>query len=112
MEEILSDTGISHAIIRPTLAFGDGDLLLNNMARALRCFPVFPVFGNGDYLVKPIYAEDLAGRAVAVGSRNDSLVAETAGQIRSPSRSCCVCWLRRWGARVRLVHTPRPWGLG
>ena len=32
--------GITYAIIRPTLVFGEGDLLLNNMAWALRRFPV------------------------------------------------------------------------
>ena len=48
--------GIPYAIIRPTLVFGEGDLLLDNMAWALRCFPVFPVFENGDYKVQPIYA--------------------------------------------------------
>ena len=60
VEEILGDTGIPYAVIRPTLVFGERDLLLNNMAWALRRFPAFPVFGNGDYQVQPIYAEDLA----------------------------------------------------
>ena len=57
VEEMLKDTGIPYAIIRPTRVFGEGDLLLNNMAWALRRFPVF---GNGDYKVQPIYAEGLA----------------------------------------------------
>ena len=48
VEEILRDTGIPYAIIRPSLVFGEGDLLLNNMAWALRRFPVFPVFGRKD----------------------------------------------------------------
>ena len=61
VEEILMGMDIPYAIIRPTLVFGEGDLLLNNMAWALRRFPVSPVFGNGDYKVQPIYAEDLAG---------------------------------------------------
>ena len=56
VEEILQDLRVPYAIIRPTLVFRYGDLLLNNMAWALRRFPVFPVFGNGDYTVKPIYA--------------------------------------------------------
>ena len=57
-----NQSGIPHAIIRPTLVFGEGDLLLNNMAWALRYFPVFPVFWNGDYRVQPIYAENLAAQ--------------------------------------------------
>ena len=65
VEEMRKDTGIPYAIIRPTLVFGKGDLLLNNMAWALRCFPVF---GRGDYPVQPIYAGDLAAQAVDAGS--------------------------------------------
>ena len=63
VEEILQGMGILHAIIRPTLVFGEGDLLLNNMAWALRRFPVFPVFGKGDYPVQPIFAGDRPARA-------------------------------------------------
>ena len=79
VEEILTGMGIPYAIIRPTLVFGEGDLLLNNMAWALRCFPVFPVFGDGDYRVQPIYAEDLAALAVAAGSDGENSIADAAG---------------------------------
>ena len=79
VEEILKAIGMPYAIIRPTLIFAQGDLLLNNMAWALRRFPVFPVFGRGDYSVQPIYAGDLAARAVEAGSRDDSFVADAAG---------------------------------
>ena len=79
VEEILQDIGIPYAIIRPTLVFGKGDLLLNNMAWALRRFPVFPVFGTGDYPVQPVYAEDLADKAVEAGSKRESFVIDAAG---------------------------------
>ena len=62
VEDMLVGLGIPYAIIRPTLVFGVGDLLLNNMAWALRRFPVFPVYGNGDYPVQPVYVEDLEER--------------------------------------------------
>ena len=45
VEEILMGMGIPHTIIKPTLVFGEGYLLLNNMAWALRRFRVFPVSG-------------------------------------------------------------------
>ena len=79
VEEILKGLGVPYAIIRPTLIFGAGDLLLNNMAWALRHFPVFPVFGNGDYPVQPVYAEDLAAQAVQAGSQAESSIADAAG---------------------------------
>ena len=78
-EEILKGKGIPYAIIRPTLIFGGGDLLLNNMAWALQRFPVFPAFGRGDYPVLRVYAEDLAAQAVEAGSRGASFVADAAG---------------------------------
>ena len=105
VEEILQDMGIPYAIIRPTLVFGEGDLLLNNMAWALRRFPVFPVFGNGDYQVQPIYAEDLAALAVDGGLRTDSFVGDAAGPETFTFEELLRLLAQAVGARVRLVHT-------
>ena len=105
VEEILRDTGIPYAIIRPTLVFGQGDLLLNNMAWALRRFPVFPVFGRGDYQVQPIYAEDLATQAVAVGSGSENSVVDAAGPETFSFEELLRLLASAVGARVRMVHT-------
>ncbi len=110
VEEILQDMGIPHAIIRPTLVFGEGDLLLNNMAWALRRFPLFPVFGKGDYRVQPIHAGDLASLAVAAGSRNDSFVADAAGPDTFTFGELLRLLASAVGARIRLVNTPAPLG--
>ena len=86
VEEILKASEIPYASIRPTLVFGEGDLLLNNMAWALRRFPVFPVFGRGEYQVQPIYAENVAGRAVEASSLTENLVvAAVLGLRRNPA---------------------------
>ena len=79
VEEMLKGLGITFSIIRPTLVYGEGDLLLNNMAWALRRFPVFPVYGSGNYLVQPVYAEDVAAQAVEAGSQTENTVADAAG---------------------------------
>ena len=110
VEEILKVSGMPYAIIRPTLVFGEGDLLLNNMAWALRRFPVFPVYGRGDYPVQPIYAGDLAAQAVNAGSRDDSFVADAAGPETLPFQELLCLLAVAVGARVRLVHTPPPVG--
>jgi len=67
LERALRETGISHAILRPTVLFGREDILINNIAWALRRFPCFAVFGDGNYQLQPIYVEDLAELAVAAG---------------------------------------------
>ena len=110
VEEILKASGLSYAIIRPTLVFGEGDLLLNNMAWALRRFPVFPVFGRGDYRAQPIHAGDLAAQAVDAGSKDDSFVADAAGPETFTFEELLRLLASAVGARIRLVNTPAPLG--
>ena len=106
VEEILQDMGIPYAIIRPTLVFGEGDLLLNNMAWALRRCPVFPVFGDGDYRVQPIYAEDLAAQALAAGPQSENTVADAAGSDTFTFEELLRLLAKAVGARVRRAPTP------
>ena len=111
VEDMLKGLGVPYAIIRPTLVFGDGDLLLNNMAWALRRFPVFPVCGSGDYPVQPIYAEDLAAQAVEAGSQSESFVADAAGPDTFSFETLLRLLASSMGVRARLVHTPPSAGL-
>jgi uncharacterized protein YbjT (DUF2867 family) len=64
LEASLRESGVSHAILRPTVLFGKEDILINNIAWMLRRFPVFGVFGDGQYRLQPIYVDDLAEIAV------------------------------------------------
>src|SRR5437870_831416 len=52
VERALRESGLSHAIVRPTLVFGPDDLLVNNIAWILRRFPLFLVPGDGAYDVQ------------------------------------------------------------
>ena len=110
VEEVLKGMRILYAILRSTLVFGEGDLLLNNMAWALRRFPVFPVFMRGDYRVQPIHAGDLAALAVAAGSGNASFVADAAGSDTFTFEELLRLLASAVGARVRLVYTPPSMG--
>jgi len=67
VERALIETGIPYAILRPTVLFGQEDILINNIAWALKTFPVFPVPGDGQYRLQPIYVDDLAKLAVEQG---------------------------------------------
>ena len=64
LERRLIDSGLSYAILRPAVLFGKEDVLINNIAWALRHLPVFGVFGDGQYKLQPIYVDDLAALAV------------------------------------------------
>jgi uncharacterized protein YbjT (DUF2867 family) len=56
----LARSGLSYRIVRPTMLFGRGDVLLEVMFRLMRRYPFFPMFGDGAYHVSPIAAADLA----------------------------------------------------
>ncbi len=73
LESSLTSLGLSYCILRPTVLFGKEDVLINNIAWSLRRFPVFGVFGSGDYKLQPIYVEDLAAAAVehALGAQDE-----------------------------------------
>jgi len=79
LEQFLIDSGISYAILRPTVLFGKEDILINNIAWVLRRFPVFGVFGNGQYRLQPIYVDDLASLAVQQGARRDNVIIDAIG---------------------------------
>ena len=111
VEDMLKGLGVPYAIIRPTLVFGEGDLLLHNMAWALRRFPIFPVCGNGDYQVQPVYVEDVAAQAVAAGAQSESSVADAAGPDTISFEALIRLLAASMGVRARLVHTPPSVGL-
>ncbi len=79
LERALIESGLSYAILRPTVLFGKEDILINNIAWCLRRFPVFGVFGDGQYRLQPIYVDDLAGLAVEQGRQGTNTVIDAIG---------------------------------
>lgn len=79
LERALMDSGLSYAILRPTVLFGKEDILINNIAWMLRKFPIFGVFGDGSYRLQPIYVDDLAKLAVEQGSQTHNRVIDAIG---------------------------------
>jgi uncharacterized protein YbjT (DUF2867 family) len=63
-ESLLRESGVPFSIVRPTLVFGNEDILVNNIAWLIRTSPIFPIFGSGRYRVQPVYVGDLADIAV------------------------------------------------
>ena len=79
LEEELAATGISYSILRPGVIFGKEDILINNIAWMIRKFPVFGMFGNGNYKLQPIYVEDFADLAVEQGLKTSNAVIDATG---------------------------------
>ncbi len=79
LEAALQSSGLSYAILRPTVLFGEGDILINNIAWILRRVPIFAVFGDGAYRLQPIFVDDLAALAVTAGARTDNVTVDAIG---------------------------------
>lgn len=79
LERALMESGIPYSILRPAVIFGREDILINNIAWFLRRFPVFGVFGTGEYRLQPIYVGDLAKLAVEQGRERDNRVIDAVG---------------------------------
>ena len=79
LERALAESGLSHAILRPAVLFGKEDILVNNIAWALRRLPVFGVFGDGQYKLQPIYVDDLARLAVEQGGQTGNVTVDAIG---------------------------------
>ena len=79
LEQSLMNSKLSYAILRPTVIFGDEDILINNIAWLLRHFPLFVIPGDGEYRLQPISADDMADIAVAAGQRRDNEIIDAVG---------------------------------
>lgn len=79
LERALIESGLSYAILRPTVLFGKEDILINNIAWLLRKLPLFGVFGDGNYRLQPIYVDDLARLAVDQGAERENRVIDAIG---------------------------------
>jgi uncharacterized protein YbjT (DUF2867 family) len=78
-ERIVRESGLQWAIVRPTLIFGHGDILLNNIAWLLRRFPLIGIPGRGDYRLQPVAGEDVAEIATWAAEQTESLTVDAAG---------------------------------
>jgi NADH dehydrogenase len=74
-EKTVMQSGMSYAILRPTVLVGDEDILINNIAFLLRRFPFFALPGDGSYKLQPVYVDDLAELVVrAIYSKEDYVI--------------------------------------
>jgi NADH dehydrogenase len=105
-EEALRESGLSHAIVRPTLVFGPGDILVNNIAWALRHVPVFLIAGTGRDEVQPVSVFDTARICVEAGERADDAALDAAGPERLEFDEFVRLIKRETGGRAWIRHSP------
>jgi uncharacterized protein YbjT (DUF2867 family) len=106
IEDYLKQSGISHAILRPAVLFRKGDILINNIAWALRHLPVFGIYGHGRYRLQPIYVDDLAAAAIdrMTGAGNETV--DAIGPETYSYREMVEMIAREIGSRAPIVSMP------
>lgn len=110
LEQALENSGVSFAIVRPTVLFGGRDVLLNNIAWLLRRFPVFGVAGDGRYRLQPVHVEDLARLVVEAASHREDVVFDAVGPEVMTFDTLVRAIAAAVGRPARLVHMPK-WAL-
>ena len=106
LEEAIQQSGLSYAILRPTVIFGREDVLINNIAYLLRRFPVFAVPGSGDYRLQPVFVEDMAELAIQAGHEDKNLTLDVVGPEIFTFDELVSLIAQVLGSRARLIHLP------
>jgi len=110
LEAALQASGLSYAILRPTVLFGREDILINNIVWMLRHLPVFGVFGNGNYRIQPIYVDDLARLAVEQGEKQANIILNAIGPETFTYRELAQTLGQIIGRSRPILSVPPPLG--
>ncbi len=106
VEDLVAGSGMSYAVVRPSVIFGGGDILLNNIAWLLRQFYVFAIPGDGRYRLRPVYVEDLADLCVRLGAERSDTVTDAVGPESFAFEDLAATIARAIGSPFRPVHLP------
>jgi len=108
LEQDLISSGLSYAILRPTVIFGAEDILINNIAWFVRRFPAFGIPGNGRYEVRPIYVEDMARALVDAVERTDNFIVDAVGPESFTFEELVRLIAEKLDRPTRMLHFPAP----
>ena len=105
-EKTVIESGMSYAILRPTVLFGTEDILINNIAFLLRRFPFFALPGDGSYKLQPVYVDDVAELAVEGAYRTDNYILDAVGPDIFTFKEMVELIGEKIGAKRPLISVP------
>lgn len=111
-EEVVRGSGLSYAIVRPTLVFGPEDILVSNIAWGLRHVPFFLIAGDGSYEVQPVSVRDAASICVEAGAGEEDSVLDAAGPVRWSFEDFVLLIARAVGSRAWIKRASPTIALG
>jgi NADH dehydrogenase len=105
-EKAVIESGMTYAILRPTVLVGDEDILINNIAYLLRRFPLFALPGNGSYKLQPVHVDDVAELAVEGVYRTDCYIIDAVGPDIFTFKQMVQLIGEKIGAERPLISVP------
>ena len=106
LEKAVMESGLSYAIVRPTVIFGPEDILINNIAWLLRASPVFAVAGSGAYGVQPIFVEDMAELCITLAGQTQDVIVDAVGPETFKFIELVRLIRDKVGSRAKILHVP------
>ncbi len=110
-EDSVRDAGLEYVIVRPSVLFGPGGPGMNfvqTLADLVRSLPITPVLGDGQAMLQPVAAQDLARGCARLLA--DPRAAGRTFDVGGPERLPYLEILRRIahanGRRLRPLHLP------
>jgi NADH dehydrogenase len=105
-ERALAESGVSCAVVRPAILFGEHGVLVNNIAWLLRRLPVFAVGGDGSYRIRPIHVDDLARLCVRLGHERTDTVVDAVGPDRPTFLEFVTAIRAGVDSHARIIRAP------
>ena len=108
VDRAIERSGLSYAIVRPTMLFAPRDVLITVMMRTMHRYHRFPMFGDGEYHISPLAAEDFARVVRREAARSDRCNVTVGGPRRWRYRDLTDALFAALGLPPRYVHfSPR-----
>jgi uncharacterized protein YbjT (DUF2867 family) len=106
LEAMVRSSGIPFAIVRPTLTFGPNDILVNNLAWALRRLPLFGIPRDGRYRLQPVHVDDVARLCLEAADGPGNVTHDAAGPEVLEYREMVGLVRQAIGSRAIVVSLP------
>ncbi len=105
-EKAVIESGMSYAILRPTVLVGAEDILINNIAYLMRRFPFFGLPDDGSYHLQPICVDDLADLIVEGVYAKNNYVTDAVGPDNFTFKEMVELIGEKTGSKRILISLP------
>ena len=106
VEQHLTGSGLSFAIARPTVIYGEGDVLMNNIAWFIRHLPVVGIPGSGHYRIQPVFVRDHVDLLRNLAANDHPTIVDSVGPDAYTFEQLLKLIRRTLGRHVALIKLP------